>query len=164
MKKLTKNLIFAAFATSMLSGCVINTEMYQGKELNPEAKGIAMVRATPYGCQVLGEAEGKDSITSRRDFYGVSKEKLRDSALNDLRNQAREIVASSKKRITLRIIDEQATCNGGECPLEKGDIERDSFIITGYKVTAQIFECGEKEKSTEQTSSKESTSKKKGRK
>ena len=161
MKTLTKNLIFAAFATSMLSGCVMNKQLYQGKELNPEAKGIAMVRATPYGCQVLGEAEGKDSVTSRLDFYGVNQEKLRDSALNDLRNQSREIVASSKKRITLRIIDEQATCYGGECPLDKNMI--DSYI-TGYKITAQIFECGEKETSAEQTSSKQGSSKKKGRK
>ncbi|WP_109078516.1 DUF4156 domain-containing protein [Aggregatibacter kilianii] len=136
MKKLIASLTFVTVAASVLSGCV-DFDPYVGKQLNPEARGIATVRATPYGCHVLGEAEGKDSVD--QFTRGYSKEKLRDSALNDLRNQAAEIVGRSNKRITLRIIEEGITC-GGECSKDYPHL-----TMTGYKVVGQIFECGEKE-------------------
>ncbi|MBN6073822.1 DUF4156 domain-containing protein [Aggregatibacter actinomycetemcomitans] len=136
MKKLIVSLTFVTIVSSALSGCV-GFESYVGKQLNPEARGIATVRATPYGCHVLGEAEGKDSVD--QFTQGYNKEKLRDSALNDLRNQAAEIVGRSNKRITLRIIEEGITC-GGECSKDYPHL-----TMTGYKVVGQIFECGEKE-------------------
>lgn len=136
MKKLITSLTFVAVTSAVLSGCV-DFEPYVGKQLNPEARGIATVRATPYGCHVLGEAEGKDSVD--QFTQGYSKEKLRDSALNDLRNQAAEIVGRSNKRITLRIIEEGITC-AGECSKDYPDL-----TMTGYKVVGQIFECGDKE-------------------
>lgn len=136
MKKLIASLTFVTVATSVLSGCV-DFEPYVGKQLNPEARGIATVRATPYGCHVLGEAEGKDSVDEFTSGY--NKEKLRDSALNDLRNQAAEIVGRTNKRITLRIVEEGVTC-GGECSKEHPHL-----AMTGYKVVGQIFECGDKD-------------------
>lgn len=135
MKKLIVSLTFSTIASSILSGCV-DFDPYVEKQLNPEARGIAIVRSTPYGCQVLGEAEGKDNI--EQFTRGYSKEKLRDSALNDLRNQAAEIVGRSNKRITLRIIDEGITCDG-ECSQDYPNL-----TMRGYKVVGQIFECGDK--------------------
>ena len=135
MKKLIVSLTFVVMTSSVLSGCVFVP--YVGKQLNPEARGIATVRTTPYGCHVLGEAEGKDSVD---EFTrGYNKEKLRDSALNDLRNQAAEIVGRTNKRITLRILEEGITC-GSECSKDHPHL-----TMTGYKVVGQIFECGDKD-------------------
>ncbi|WP_109083162.1 DUF4156 domain-containing protein [Aggregatibacter kilianii] len=145
MKKIICNLAFATVTSFMLSGCIEFTP-YIGKQLNPEARGIATVSSTPYGCQVLGEAEGKDSV---EEFTrGYSKEKLRDSALNDLRNQAAEIVGRDNKRITLHILREEILC-AGECIKDNPE-----FTMNGYKVSAQIFECGEKDPSVRGESEK----------
>ncbi|EFL65249.1 hypothetical protein CGSSpBS455_05220, partial [Streptococcus pneumoniae BS455] len=67
---------------------------------------------------------------------------LRDSALNDLRNNAAEAIGKGK-RITLRIVEELPTCRS-RCPLDEEGyaIERH---ITGYRISAQIFECGDKD-------------------
>ena len=60
MKKLIPSIILTTIASTVLSGCV-QFVPYEGKSLNPEARGITTVRSTPYGCKVLGEVEGKET-------------------------------------------------------------------------------------------------------
>ena len=139
MKKLVPSIILTTIASTVLSGCV-QFVPYEGKSLNPEARGITTVRSTPYGCKVLGEVEGKET-TNPSTLYtngSVTRETLRDSALNDLRNNAAEAIGKGK-RITLRIVEENA-----RCPLDEEGYAIESHI-TGYRISAQIFECGDKD-------------------
>ena len=143
MKKLVPSIILTTIASTVLSGCV-QFVPYEGKSLNPEARGITTVRSTPYGCKVLGEAEGKETTNSATPYTpgSVTRETLRDSALNDLRNNAAEAIGKGK-RITLRIVEELPTCKS-RCPLDEEGYAIESHI-TGYRISAQIFECGDKD-------------------
>ena len=55
---------------------------------------------------ILGEVEGKDNVGNTR---GVTRELLREGALNDLKNEAGNVVTGGK-RIMLSITKEQVTC------------------------------------------------------
>ena len=127
MKKLVPSIILTTIASTVLSGCV-QFVPYEGKSLNPEARGITTVRSTPYGCKVLGEAEGKET-TNPSTLYtrgSVTRETLRDSALNDLRNNAAEAIGKGK-RITLRIVEEKPICIN-RCPLDEEGYAIESHI------------------------------------
>ena len=142
-KKLVPSIILTTVASTVLSGCT-QFVPYEGKSLNPEARGITTVRSTPYGCKVLGEVEGKET-TNPSTLYtkgSVPRETLRDSALNDLRNNAAEAIGKGK-RITLRIVEEKPICSA-RCPLDEEGYAIESYI-TGYRISAQIFECGDKD-------------------
>lgn len=137
MKKTLMQLSVVIGIATMLTGCAV--EPFQPKALNEKAKGIATVRSTPYGCKVLGEAEGSDSYGD--GMIATTLGKIRDSALNDLRNNAAEVVGNNTKRITLRIVDEKCARGGYSCDSLDNELQR----ATDYRVTAQIFECGNKE-------------------
>jgi len=145
MKKVLFCTLMFTGVSTMLTGCVAPNP-FVPKALNEKAKGITTVRSTPYGCKVLGEVEGVDeSKTSPHDLTPLvampTMAELRQGAMNDLRNNAAEVVGKSK-RITLRVIDEKLTCYGnGACP---SDIQ-DNHIVKRFSVTAQIFECGKKD-------------------
>ncbi|MGX2975189.1 hypothetical protein ACWIUH_09290 [Ursidibacter arcticus] len=138
MKRHILNLSVIFGVATLLSGCVMQ-QPFHPKVLNENAKGIATVKSTPYGCKVLGEAEGKDG--DRPDMQPPRLSQAREGALNEVRNNAVEIVGSSAKRITLRVIEEKATCftGDGSCPNLN-----DNQYIKDYYITAQIFECGDK--------------------
>lgn len=128
-------------ATSlMLVGCA--TVQYFPKALNENAKGIATVRTTPYGCKVLGEIEGKDnSPTQQGVIVGNTLSALREGAMNDLRNNAVDVIGNSNKRSVLKIVSETAYCQAGvDCPNQT----MESQHIHSYLVKAEIFECGDK--------------------
>lgn len=132
--------ILLGFST-VLTGCA--TKPFVPKPLNENAKGISTVRTTPYGCKVLGEIEGKDekqSITGEIVIGGTLLS-MRESAMNDLRNNAVEVVGNSKKRTVLRIVDQIAFCAQGYKCLNQ-DLERQD--IHSYWVKGEIFECGDK--------------------
>lgn len=140
MKKMMMNFSVFLGIAIMLTGCVI-VPPFIPKALNENAKGITSVRATPYGCKVLGELDGMDEYN--QTTQAPTLEKLRLSAMNDLRNNAVEVVNKSK-RITLRIVEEKTSCfsQDGSCPANlKGN-----SIVRGIRITAQIFECGDKDK------------------
>lgn len=133
----------ALFITSMmLAGCA--TQQYFPKTLDEKAKGIATVRTTPYGCKVLGEIEGKDNSPAQPAMtliIGNTLSALRDGAMNDLRNNAVEVVGNSSKRTVLKIVSEVAYCAAGvDCPNQT----MESQSIHSYLVKAEIFECGDK--------------------
>ncbi|HGO5823110.1 TPA: hypothetical protein ACK3JW_000771 [Mannheimia haemolytica] len=134
----------ALFITSMvLAGCA--TQQYFPKTLDDKAKGISTVRTTPYGCKVLGEIEGKDNIPPTPPMVLgntlSSLSSLREGAMNDLRNNAIDVVGNSKKRTVLKIVSEVAFCSAGvDCPNQA----MESQHIHSYLVKAEIFECGDK--------------------
>lgn len=138
MKKNLIRLSAVIGVATMLTGCVMPPP-FQPKALNENAKGISTVRSTPYGCKVLGEAEGKDNYDD--GFLVAFLGELRESALNDLRNNAADVVGNNTKRITLRIVEEKCSRRGTPCE----DINSERQVATNYRVTAQIFECGNKE-------------------
>lgn len=133
----------ALFITSMmLAGCA--TQQYFPKTLDEKAKGIATVRTTPYGCKVLGEIEGKDNSPAQPAMtviIGNTLSALRDGAMNDLRNNAVEVVGNSSKRTVLKIVSEVAYCAEG---VDCSNQTMESQSIHSYLVKAEIFECGDK--------------------
>lgn len=139
MKKLLLSSVMVTGVVTMLTGCVV-TQPFKPKELNENAKGITTVRSTPYGCKVLGEVEGMDEDLPHSN--APTLEEARKGALNDLRNNAAEVVGKTK-RVTLRIMEEKAVCftPSGNCD---PDIT-DATMVKSFRVAAQVFECGEKE-------------------
>ena len=130
------NLIVFCTILFLFSGCV--APQFTPKPLLPDSKGIAMVNSTPYNCKVLGEAEGSDEANGRMN---PTIEGLRQGAINDLKNEAVEIVGLHK-RVVLYIIKEEALCYWlfegiKACPAG-------SSSALGYRVRAQIFDCGDK--------------------
>lgn len=130
------NMIFFYVICVLLTGCV--APQFEPKPLSPNSKGIAMVNSTPYSCKVLGEAEGSDETNGR---INPAIERLRQGAINDLKNEAVEIVGLHK-RVVLYIIKEEALCYWlfegiKACPAG-------SSSALGYRVRAQIFDCGDK--------------------
>ena len=130
------NLALLCAVAGILSGCV--APQFEPKPLLANSKGIAMGNSTPYSCKVLGEAEGSDEANGR---INPAIERLRQGAINDLKNEAVEIVGLHK-RVVLYIIKEEALCYWlfegiKACPAG-------SSSALGYRVRAQIFDCGDK--------------------
>lgn len=123
----------------ILAGCVA-PQAYEPKALNEDAQGIATTRSSPYGCKFLGEYEGKDDV-SNQHVFGASLSLMRESATNDLRNNAVKVVANSKKRTVLKIAKETIMCSRFQkCP----ENYNEALPITSYHVIGEIFECADK--------------------
>lgn len=152
----------ALFGASMVFfGCAVTKPVYnsayQPIEIESAAKGVTIAHTTPYNCKILGEAQGKDDAT-QKDVASVDK--VRDGALNDLKNNALA-VAGSGKRIMLSITNEEAQCTaffvqkkffGLSQKLYKKDVDCTKGYSGAtwlqpltYTVKAQIFECGNKD-------------------
>lgn len=125
-----------------LSGCA--TEVFTPKSLNNNARGISTVTSTPYGCKVLGEIEGKDSRPIQRRMtmiVGDTLSAMREGAMNDLRNNAVEVIGNSQKRTVLKIVAQQAICHNAQSCANQ---ELEHQPIESYIVKAEVFECGDK--------------------
>lgn len=133
-----KKLISLSLAVALIAGCA-RSRPYDPTPLNENAKGITTVRATPYGCKVLGEVEGKEIFTNKRGIRRATNEEMIEGAMNDLRNKASDVVGQGK-RITLYIIGEKGVCLDGRTCNPSSSFSQ----LKSYKVTAQIFECGDK--------------------
>lgn len=142
MKKTLLKLSSLIATSLMLASCA--TIEYFPKTLDEKAKGIATVKTTPYGCKVLGEIEGKDESPiqpAMTMIVGNSLSALREGAMNDLRNNAVDVIGNSSKRSVLKIVSETAYCQAGvDCPNQT----MESQSIHSYLVKAEIFECGDK--------------------
>lgn len=120
---------------------------FEPKQLEARARGISIVKDSPYNCKVLGEAEGKDNAF---DKSGTTKELLRESALNDLRNEA-SYIAGEGKRVMIFITREEVLCEGTvngtrrsiNCAFSLPKSVKNA-ILTSYKIQAQVFDCGDK--------------------
>lgn len=120
---------------------------FEPKQLEARARGISIAKDSPYNCKVLGEAEGKDNAL---DKSGATKELLRESALNDLRNEA-SYIAGEGKRVMIFITREEVLCEGTvngtrrsiNCAFSLPKSVKNA-VLTSYKIQAQVFECGDK--------------------
>lgn len=143
MKKTLLNFGSLVITSLVLSGCVTQQEFFP-KKLNGNARGIATVKSTPYGCKALGEVEGKDSSAIQSEMVvvvGNTLSAVREGAMNDLRNNAVEVVGNSSKRTVLKIVYERAFCTtNAVCQNQRNT----SQSIHSYLVKAEIFECGDK--------------------
>ncbi|TLD85001.1 DUF4156 domain-containing protein [Helicobacter sp. MIT 11-5569] len=145
-----KKIIFLVIVCGVLFffvGCAAQQLLsYTPKSLEPHGRGITIASSTPYNCRILGEVEGKDSSSAA--MQGATLEKLREGALNDLKNEAGAAVGNNR-RIMLRITNEASICQGvikgalkeGECRMFPSNIALSSI---SYRIHAEIFECGEK--------------------
>lgn len=111
--------------------------------LDSGARGITVAKNTPYNCKILGESEGKDDAEGKSP---PSPQKLREGAVNDLRNEAVHVVGEGK-RAMLAITRERVICatrKGGtyNCTHQE-KIPAGNYPIS-HKITAQVFDCGEK--------------------
>ncbi len=143
-----KNVIFLGITCGALlffAACADPKPPYTLKALESQGRGITIAHSTPYNCKILGEVEGKDSIAGRQP---TTFEKLRESAMNDLKNNAGTAVGNNK-RIMLRINKEAKICQGfvksamieDEC----SNFPQKSYTFPeAYRIHADIFECGEK--------------------
>ena len=120
---------------------------YEPKTLNESARGIAVAYSVPYNCKVLGEVEGKDDAAGKA---GPTFEAIRDGVLNDLRNQAADLVRGGQ-RLMLSITKEAMIC---QTRTKKDKFQEEDCTlwnkmpansqILSYRIHANVFECGEK--------------------
>lgn len=113
--------------------------MFYATALHKEAVGVTIARNTPYNCTVLGEIEGRSD--TELGAMGANLQTLRDSAINDAKNTASQVVGANK-RIMLRIFNEMAICMQGNRPVNC--TEREIGFIRSYRLNAQVFDCGQK--------------------
>ncbi|MFC0309914.1 DUF4156 domain-containing protein [Gallibacterium trehalosifermentans] len=134
-----KYIILSILLSFILTGCV-RFAPFSPKQLNQNAKGIATVRSIPFGCQFLGEVEGRDGYRdSHHRMRAPNLSEAREGALNDLRNNAAEIADNTRKRVVLRVMQEKATCFSptGACH-HMNEYE----AIKDYSALGAVFECG----------------------
>lgn len=151
-KKLAQ-LLIASGSPFLFFGCIEpepQDPLYTPKALESQGRGITFADSTPYNCRILGKVEGRDYVSGRR---GATREKLRESAENELKNEAGRVVGENK-RIMLRITKKDVRCivllrNGNKQEIKcnepilfGGDIVNGAIL--SYSVEAEIFDCGEK--------------------
>ena len=96
------------FGMVFLTGCGLFDTVeppkpqYQLKSIEAQARGVTVAKNIPYNCRILGEVEGKDNVGDRS---GATRKLLRESAINDLRNEA-YYVAEQGKRTMVNITKE----------------------------------------------------------
>ncbi len=159
-----------------LANCA-NFMNFEEKPLNGDAKGIAIVRDTPYNCMVRGSVEGFDSYSRienqpvpegrTHNFVRRDYQALRNSALNDVRNNAAAVIGETKKYMVLHIKEELGLCgtNNTDCSIELGlhqklavcgtnsrcisatEMENErqlALSATGIHIKADVFDCGKR--------------------
>ena len=150
LSKVLKFSSACAFGMVFLTGCGLFDTVtppkpqYQPKSIEAQARGVTVAKNIPYNCRILGEVEGKDNVG---DTSGATRELLRESAINDLRNEA-FYVAGQGKRTMVNITKE--VCRiflGGawqsvEC--RDGLLPQGTQNIYSYRIQAQVFDCGER--------------------
>ena len=125
--------------------------MFKPKALEAQGKGITVAKSTPYNCKALGEVEGKDDTQGTQ---GATRETLREGAINDLKNEAGNVVGENK-RIMLKIDKEEVLCNAlvqeNRQLLRKVVKCNDGLpsnaiqgSLASHRIHADIFDCGEK--------------------
>jgi len=94
--KSAKILSLGFFVAVFFNGCT--PSQYSPKSLLPYAKGITTVESAPYGCKYLGNIEGYEEVEpSRFGVVGATYGSVRRGALNDLKNNAVDVVKKTKK-------------------------------------------------------------------
>lgn len=136
MRNFKISVLVACLAVSF-NGCIDTTPPFKVAQLNESARGITVARSTPYNCTVLGEIEGR----SENRGYGANLQVMRDSAINDAKNNASYVIGEGK-RAMINITSEKAVClyNEQQKDCTNGQVGR----IQSYRVNAQIFDCGAK--------------------
>ncbi|WP_291935802.1 hypothetical protein [Campylobacter sp.] len=129
-----KILVFGTFAAIFFNGCDV-TPPFQVVQLQENARGITVARSTPYNCTVLGEVEGR----SENNGYGANLQLMRDSAVNDAKNNAAYVIGEGK-RAMINIVSEKAVCllNGQRVDCSGNVIG----YVQSYRINAQVFDCG----------------------
>ena len=133
------NLMLVCVYILMLGGCVAK---YAPKVLDPNSKYITFIESNPHNCKYIGQIEGNDvqPINPGILVFGTF-EQLKEGAFNDLKNNALTVVGAAR-RISLRVINEQALCYGSYNRLESCRENRP--YIDAYKIKAEVFDCGER--------------------
>ncbi len=152
LSKILKFSLCGAFVAVFINGCGFfggddsSLPPYQPKQLESQAKSITVANNTPYNCKILGEVEGKDYATGKS---GATKESVREGAINDLRNQASNVVGKGK-RAMVAITREVSECEStvgfrtktSDCSrLPEGATNPKPI---SYRISAQVFDCGNK--------------------
>ena len=137
--KSIKILSLGFFVAVFFNGCT--PSQYSPKSLLPYAKGITTVESAPYGCKYLGNIEGYEEVEpSSFGVVGTTYGSVRRGALNDLKNNAVDVVKKLKRPV-LFIMNEKilymgnVSCTPGTYP---------NAIPQSYIIEAQIFECGDR--------------------
>lgn len=154
-KKLAQLLIVSG-SPFLFFGCIEEPEpqapLYTPKALESQGRGVTFADSTPYNCMILGKVEGRDYVSGRR---GATREKLRESVRNELKNEAGRVVGENK-RIMLRITREDVRCivllrNGTRQEIQcnnpvsvGGDGNIVNLAFLSHSVEAEVFDCGEK--------------------
>lgn len=150
-KKLAQ-LLIASGSLFLVFGCAEPKPSYIPKALESQARGITTATSTPYNCKVLGEVEGRDDASGTQ---GATKERLREGAINDLRNEASSAVGGENKRIMLKINKEEIQCSAamrGKATLQNikcthdYEVPKGAIIIApiSYRIHADVYDCGQK--------------------
>lgn len=141
-----------AFLAVFINGCGFfggddsSLPPYQPKQLESQARGITVANNTPYNCKILGEVEGKDYATGKS---GATKESLREGAINDLRNEASNVVGKGKRAmvaITREVSECESTAGFTKKTTSCNNLPQGATNIKpiSYRIIAQVFDCGSK--------------------
>ncbi|MDY5950099.1 MAG: hypothetical protein SPJ16_02740 [Helicobacter sp.] len=145
-----------------LSGCFEkpkpNIPEFQPKALSENARGITMASSKAYHCKIVGEMEGHDEV--RGKVSNVTRERIRQGAINDLKNELTYAIKDGQK-VMIHISREQMKCRA--YPVDKKgkvipkshlkemdctdweDVPEDRGQIISYKVYADLYDCGDKQ-------------------
>ena len=140
----SKMLNFATFCgvSLLINACALPPQ-YTVTPLNEEAKRVVFTPSKPAGCMFVGEQEGYANATGT---MGATMELLRESARNDLRNNATHLMQlGQSKRFLVYVAQSMCRMHTGvevKCDTlkfkENPNLQQQ---IQGYRVYGDIYEC-----------------------
>lgn len=152
VSKVLKYASFSSLAGIMIviSGCA-KGPAYTPSTLDSQARGITIATSKPYNCKIEGELEATESA---RGKSSVTKESIREGAINNLKNEAVHAVKEGSKMM-IKIDRETMKCkkkpsffglvgkNKPEFACQE-PINPKKIDIVEYKIYADIYSRGEK--------------------
>lgn len=165
--KYALNSCSAAGLMFMLSGCFGSTPPppppppkpeFKPSELDEKAKGITIASSKPYNCKIVGESEGYEEAGDTR---GATKQKMRQGAINQLKNESAHAIKEGQK-VMIAIIKEEVKCKVkqtievgegrkkqvqvkyNEVDCTNWDVIPENATLLNYRIYGDLYDCGAK--------------------
>lgn len=103
-------------------------------KVDPNSAPISFARKVPHYCAPRGYREGKDSVLGRSN---ATLTLLRDSAKNDLQNEANHVLRQGKRGLII-ITKEESFCSVKGKEIKCNATNND---ISSYRITGDVYEC-----------------------
>ncbi|MWV61815.1 hypothetical protein DCO58_07540 [Helicobacter saguini] len=131
---------------------------FKPSSLDEKARGITIASSKPYNCKIVGESEGYEEAGNTR---GATKQKMRQGAINQLKNESvhaiaegqKVMIAIGKEEMKCRVKEQVVVGEGkkkqvqvkyNEVDCTTWDPIPENAVILSYRIYGDLYDCGAK--------------------